>query len=352
MTKPFVAVLMGSDSDLPVLEFTLDVLDRLRIPCEVKITSAHRTPGATHAYVKDADARGCGVFIAAAGLAAHLAGTVAGLTLKPVIGIPLLPDHDEVSLDLQAVFTRCYDTGPYQDYELFGEFMAIGTFLAVFMAARAQTPNQRFYGATLAVLCVVMLLASVTRGATVAFLIGGIYLLWSLRKTLKMREFVTILLVSVALFQILEFGLTNFTRAGSITERMMNTYFVGLTPDTRVGWGKLWERAMDHPFVGHGPYYDLGMSRGITGKGLYTYTWPHNQYLYYAHTVGLFGLAAFAFIALRLVVLSARSKGRGLRDGSYAKSLMVVLHVMLVVFLVGWGIGGGLALGGLLCAKR
>jgi 5-(carboxyamino)imidazole ribonucleotide mutase len=89
MSHPFVAVLMGSDSDLPVLESTLDVLDRLRIHCEVKITSAHRTPAATHAYVKDADARGCGVFIAAAGLAAHLAGTVAGLTLKPVIGIPL-----------------------------------------------------------------------------------------------------------------------------------------------------------------------------------------------------------------------------------------------------------------------
>jgi 5-(carboxyamino)imidazole ribonucleotide mutase len=89
MSQPFVAVLMGSDSDLPVLASTLDVLDRLGIPCEVKITSAHRTPAATHAFVKDADARGCGVFIAAAGLAAHLAGTVAGLTLKPVIGIPL-----------------------------------------------------------------------------------------------------------------------------------------------------------------------------------------------------------------------------------------------------------------------
>jgi 5-(carboxyamino)imidazole ribonucleotide mutase len=55
----------------------------------VKITSAHRTPEATHAFVKDADERGCAVFIAAAGLAAHLAGTVAALTLKPVIGIPL-----------------------------------------------------------------------------------------------------------------------------------------------------------------------------------------------------------------------------------------------------------------------
>lgn len=85
----FVTVLMGSDSDLPVMQTTLDVLSSLEIPFEVKITSAHRTPQATHAYVEDADNRGCAVFIAAAGLAAHLAGTVAGLTLKPVIGVPL-----------------------------------------------------------------------------------------------------------------------------------------------------------------------------------------------------------------------------------------------------------------------
>lgn len=89
MSQPFVAVLMGSKSDLPTLEKTVEVLKGLGIPHEIKITSAHRTPDATHAYVKDADARGCAVFVAAAGLAAHLAGTVAGLTVKPVIGIPL-----------------------------------------------------------------------------------------------------------------------------------------------------------------------------------------------------------------------------------------------------------------------
>ena len=75
MSEPFVAVLMGSDSDLPVIQATLDVLEDLNIPYEVKITSAHRTPDATHTYVKDADRRSCNVFIAAAGLAAHLAGT-------------------------------------------------------------------------------------------------------------------------------------------------------------------------------------------------------------------------------------------------------------------------------------
>jgi len=89
MGQRFVAVLMGSDSDLPVLQSTFDVLDALGVDFECKITSAHRTPAATHAYVKDADERGCAVFIAAAGLAAHLAGTVAGLTIKPVIGIPI-----------------------------------------------------------------------------------------------------------------------------------------------------------------------------------------------------------------------------------------------------------------------
>ncbi|MEE8055892.1 MAG: 5-(carboxyamino)imidazole ribonucleotide mutase [Gammaproteobacteria bacterium] len=89
MSKPFVAVLMGSDSDLPTMQAALEVLERLRISTEVKITSAHRTPEATHDYVKDAEARGCAVFIAAAGLAAHLAGAVAGLTIKPVVGVPI-----------------------------------------------------------------------------------------------------------------------------------------------------------------------------------------------------------------------------------------------------------------------
>lgn len=87
--KPFVAVLMGSDSDLPVMESTLEVLKKLGIRYEVKITSAHRTPAATHDYVTDAEQRGCGAFICAAGLAAHLAGAVSAITVRPVIGVPM-----------------------------------------------------------------------------------------------------------------------------------------------------------------------------------------------------------------------------------------------------------------------
>jgi len=89
MTKPFVAVLMGSDSDLPTMQTTLDTLGSLGISWEVKITSAHRTPDATREYVLQAEKRGCKVFICAAGLAAHLAGAVAAHTLRPVIGVPM-----------------------------------------------------------------------------------------------------------------------------------------------------------------------------------------------------------------------------------------------------------------------
>ena len=89
MSSMFVAILMGSDSDLPVMQTTLDVLKSLGVKYEVKISSAHRTPEATKNYILDAEARGCQVFICAAGLAAHLAGNVAAHTVKPVIGVPM-----------------------------------------------------------------------------------------------------------------------------------------------------------------------------------------------------------------------------------------------------------------------
>lgn len=85
----FVAILMGSDSDLPVMQSTVDVLRGLNVEFEVRVTSAHRTPEDTRAYVHDALDRGCEVFIAAAGMAAHLAGAVAAQTVKPVIGVPI-----------------------------------------------------------------------------------------------------------------------------------------------------------------------------------------------------------------------------------------------------------------------
>ena len=103
MSQPFVSVLMGSDSDLPIMEASFEILRKFNIPFEVKVTSAHRTPKATHDFVTDADKRGCVAFICAAGMAAHLAGAVSATTLKPVIGVPINGSLDGLDSLLSTV---------------------------------------------------------------------------------------------------------------------------------------------------------------------------------------------------------------------------------------------------------
>lgn len=103
MSKPFVAIVMGSDSDLPVMEACFAVLRDFGITFEARITSAHRTPEVTKEYIKDADSRGCAVFIAAAGMAAHLAGAVSATTVKPVIGVPMNASLDGLDALLSTV---------------------------------------------------------------------------------------------------------------------------------------------------------------------------------------------------------------------------------------------------------
>ena len=87
--NPKVSILMGSTSDLPVMEKAAKLLNEFKIPFEINALSAHRTPQEVAEFVSSAPARGVKVFIAAAGMAAHLPGVVASLTTLPVIGVPI-----------------------------------------------------------------------------------------------------------------------------------------------------------------------------------------------------------------------------------------------------------------------
>ena len=84
-----VAIIMGSDSDLPVLKPAVKMLAELEIPFDVRVMSAHRTPAEAADFARNARAEGYGVIIAAAGKAAHLAGALAAQTILPVIGVPV-----------------------------------------------------------------------------------------------------------------------------------------------------------------------------------------------------------------------------------------------------------------------
>jgi phosphoribosylaminoimidazole carboxylase PurE protein len=84
-----VLILMGSDSDAPVMQASVDLLRELGIPCEMTVASAHRSPERVMRLVREAPGRGVRVFIVGAGAAAHLAGVVAAHTTQPVIGVPI-----------------------------------------------------------------------------------------------------------------------------------------------------------------------------------------------------------------------------------------------------------------------
>ncbi|MBM3789837.1 MAG: 5-(carboxyamino)imidazole ribonucleotide mutase [Acidobacteria bacterium] len=89
MNKPLVAVVLGSDSDYPVIEDMLRLLGRFEVPYEVTVSSAHRSPDRTHRYAGTLEDRGIQVVVACAGAAAHLAGVLASHTILPVIGVPV-----------------------------------------------------------------------------------------------------------------------------------------------------------------------------------------------------------------------------------------------------------------------
>jgi len=87
--EPLVSIIMGSTSDLPVMEKAAQVLNDFKIPFEINALSAHRTPEEVEKFAKGAAARGIKVIIAAAGMAAHLPGVIAAMTPLPVIGVPI-----------------------------------------------------------------------------------------------------------------------------------------------------------------------------------------------------------------------------------------------------------------------
>jgi len=89
MSQIAVLILMGSDSDAPVMQAAVDLLDELQIPCEMTVASAHRSPERVMWLVREAPGRGVKLFIVGAGAAAHLAGFVAAHTALPVIGVPI-----------------------------------------------------------------------------------------------------------------------------------------------------------------------------------------------------------------------------------------------------------------------
>jgi hypothetical protein len=220
--------------------------------------------------------------------------------------------------------------GPFFDFELLSEYCAINLLLLFLMVARARSGARFMLYAGLFALTFFIMFATVTRGGIMALAFGMLYLLWIMRRRLRLVPVTLGLAGAVLAFLAMNYYVANFTHSGDLIARLTNAQsweFKDGMPVSRAPiWQSAFERMMIHPIIGHGPVY-------TTDKGIDFWFWPHNGYLYVGNLVGFVGLACYLWLLAKLFMIS-RPVSLDLRDPNYARAYLLIAHVQLAVFLV------------------
>jgi O-antigen ligase len=218
--------------------------------------------------------------------------------------------------------------GSLHSWDLLSDYCAFTLFFMVTHFLRGKNPIEKLFWLGVSIMTFAVLLATANRGAIVSLACAFVYSLWVFRAHLNLVRYVVLISAAVVAFGSTQLVLDKYTLAASVTDRIMGTRFQGVVPESR---GSIWEAALkrsyDHILIGHGPWYD-------TGKGLAKVSWPHNGYLYYLFTIGLFGLSVFLVIAYRILRVSLRYS-HPLAAGSFLGIAFSIFNVQLVMFLVG-----------------
>jgi hypothetical protein len=248
-------------------------------------------------------------------------------------GATLIPGWIETRKRLGATGLLGYRIGGIRlggaigSHDILSDYCALCVWFMVLHFLRAKNPIEKLFWMIVSALTLIVILGTANRGAILSLAAAFVYSLYVFRRYMNLTRYVTLIAVVAVFFAGAQVLLEKYTIAASVTQRIMGTEFEGLTPDTRVGvWGPVFKSALEHPLIGHGPYYD-------TGKGLVRVFWPHNGYLFYFHTLGLFGLSAFLVIVYRLMRRSLRY-AHPLAEGTYLGLATALLNVLLVQFLV------------------
>ena len=216
----------------------------------------------------------------------------------------------------------------FYDFELLADFCGLNLLFLTFQFMRTRNAYQKtFYGGLLGITLFV-LFSTVTRGPLVSLSVALAYLLWVMRRHLKIVPLtVTASAIGGAFFG-MNFYVSKFTRSGDLFKRVEKTEFVGWMPDSRAGaWTDAWTRAWEHPLIGHGPYYSA--ERG----GIKFWYWPHNLYLFVANYSGFIGLAIFLGLMATFWKMT-RSRAPNITDPDYVEAYLFVARAQIVFFLV------------------
>ena len=217
--------------------------------------------------------------------------------------------------------------GAFASHSMLSDFGTQMFFLMLFHVVRSRNPIEKTIWAAVILLTVAAVVATANRGAFVAFVVGIGYFLFLFRGRLSVTRLAIIAATIAGLFVATEMVLTRYTYAVSLSDRLTGTKFEGVVPETRtMTWKPALIKSLDHPFIGHGPYYDVGV-------GLTKQFWPHNGYIFYLYTIGVLGLLAYLAIVFRVwqyskSYLIPETRGTPLND------ISKILRVMLTIFLI------------------
>ncbi|HEU4929584.1 MAG TPA: O-antigen ligase family protein [Candidatus Krumholzibacteria bacterium] len=217
--------------------------------------------------------------------------------------------------------------GSFDSHGMLADF---GTQLVLFMAyfgIIARNPMEKVFWMGSVATTLIAILATANRGATSGLVLGFILALWFFRKRLGATRIALIAVAASVGLVVADTVLSERTIAVSVLDRFSNTQFEGLVPENRVmTWGPTFQEALNKPFFGHGPYFD-------TGLGLTKRMWPHNGYLFYFFTMGLFGLLAFLWVIVKVFRESQIWRRRDIRDTRLGTFLGIAQIWLLVLLL-------------------
>lgn len=217
--------------------------------------------------------------------------------------------------------------GAVSSHGLLSDYCTLSLFFMAVHFARARNIIAKIVWLALTGMTFVVLMATANRGAFLALSFGFLYSLWVFRSRMNFMRYITIFASFAALFLVAQLILEHHAFAVSVIDRLFNTRMIGVVPESREGlYQTLLARCMDHIFIGHGPHFRVG-------AGLQKLMWPHNGYLYFLFTLGLFGMGSFVAICYRLIRMSLAYTWKNVRDTNLGM-MMSVLHVQLVVLLV------------------
>jgi hypothetical protein len=216
--------------------------------------------------------------------------------------------------------------GSFESHGMLADF---GTQLILFMvyfALLARNPMEKVLWLGSVATTFIAVMATANRGATSGLILAFLLALVFFRRRMGVARIALIAIGAAVSLVAVDTLLSEKTIAVSVLERFGNTKFEGLVPENRtMTWGPTLDEALEKPFFGHGPFFD-------TGVGLTKRMWPHNGYLFYFFTLGLFGLLTFVWVVAKVFRESKIWRAPGIRDtrlGTFLTIAQIWLFVLL-----------------------